>query len=145
MNRENKRKQYEKGYYKTHACNDSFTCKVCGRLIVAAGAGSDHRNHCPNCLCSLHVDNEPGDRAADCGGIMEPVGVWVRKNGEWAIIHRCRRCGAFSSNRIAADDNPMKLMSIAMRPLAKPPFPLERIEEMTALMAGDGCLGRKHS
>ena len=79
MNRENKRKQYEKGYYKTHPCTDSFTCKVCGRPVVAAGAGSDHRNHCPNCLSSLHLDIEPGDRQADCGGIMDPVGVWVRK------------------------------------------------------------------
>ena len=60
---------------------------------------------------------------------MEPAAVWVRKNGEWAIIHRCRICGGFSSNRIAADDNPMKLMSIAMRPLAAPPFPIERIEK----------------
>lgn len=83
---------------------------------------------------------EPGDREADCGGIMDPVGVWVRKNGEWAIIHRCRRCGHLSSNRIAADDNPMKLMSIAMKPLSQPPFPLEKIEEMTALMGGDGQL-----
>ena len=139
MNRENKRKQYEKGYYKTHPCTDSFTCKVCGRPVVAAGAGSDHRNHCPNCLSSLHLDIEPGDRQADCGGIMDPVGVWVRKNGEWAII---RRCGQLSSNRVAADDNPMKLMSIAMKPLTSPPFPLERIEEMTALMGGDGCLSR---
>lgn len=47
-------------------------------------------------------------------------------------------CGALSSNRIAADDNPMKLMSIAMRPLSAPPFPIERIEEMTRLMGGDG-------
>ena len=93
MNRENKRKTFEKGYYKTHPCNDTFTCKVCGRLCTPQGAGSDHRNHCPNCLSSLHV---------------------------------------------AADDNPMKLMSIAMKPLCEPPFPLERIEEMTALMAGDG-------
>ena len=91
MNRENKRKQYQKGYYKTHACDDSFTCRVCGRPVVPAGAGSDHRNHCPNCLSSLHVDDEPGDRAADCGGIMDAIGVWVRKNGEWAVIHRCRR------------------------------------------------------
>ena len=53
---------------------------------------------------------------------------------------RCRRCGALSSNRVAADDNPMKLMSIAMKPLCSPPFPLERIEEMTALMGGDGKL-----
>ena len=66
MNRENKRKTFEKGYYKTHACHDSFTCKVCDRLCTPQNAGSDHRNHCPNCLSSLHVDIEPGD-------------VWVRK------------------------------------------------------------------
>lgn len=138
MNRENKRIQYAKGYYRNHSCTDSFTCKVCGRLVVSEGAGSDHRNHCPNCLSSLHVDDEPGDRASDCGGVMDPVAVWVRNNGEWAIIHRCRRCRELSSNRVAADDNPMKLMSIAMRPLAEPPFPLERIKELTALMAGDG-------
>lgn len=71
---------------------------------------------------------------------MEPVGVWVRKNGEWALIYRCRRCGHLSSNRVAADDNPMKLMSIAMKPLSQPPFPLEKIEEMTTLMGGDGQL-----
>lgn len=72
MNRENKRKTFEKGYYKTHACRDTFTCKVCGRLCTPENAGSDHRNHCPNCLSSLHVDIEPGDRESDCGGIMEP-------------------------------------------------------------------------
>ena len=140
MNRENKKRSFEKGYYKTHASDEVFTCSNCGREVVPMGAGSDHRNHCPNCLSSLHLDNEPGDREADCGGIMDPISVWVRKNGEWAIIHRCRACGALSSNRIAADDNPMKLMSIAMRPIANPPFPVERIQEMTDLMAGDGTL-----
>ncbi len=140
MNRENKRKQFQKGYYQTHACHESFICRVCDRPVAPQGAGTEHRNHCPNCLCSLHVDVEPGDCAADCGGVMEPIGVWVRKGGEWAILHRCRRCGQISSNRVAADDNPMKLMSIAMKPLTSPPFPLERIEEMTALMGGDGTL-----
>ena len=53
-------------------------------MIFCGGkpAGTQHRNHCPNCLTSLHLDNEPGDRAADCGGQMEPVAVWVRKGGE---------------------------------------------------------------
>lgn len=83
MNRENKRKQYEKGYYKTHGCSDSFTCKVCGRLVVPTGAGSDHRNHCPNCLSSLHLDIEPGDREADCGGIMGPGGRLGQK--KWRV------------------------------------------------------------
>lgn len=130
MNRENKRKQFEKGYYKTHPCKDAFVCKQCGRQVFPSGAGSDHRNHCPNCLTSLHVDVEPGDRASDCGGLMDPIAVWVRKGGEWAIIHRCRRCGALSSNRTAADDNPAKLLSIAARPMGQPPFPIERMAEM---------------
>ena len=141
MNRENKRKLYEKGYYKTHPCTDSFTCRVCGCLVTPAGAGADHRNHCPNCLASAHLDVEPGDRAADCGGVMDPIAVWVRKGGEWAVVHRCRRCGSLSSNRVAADDNPMKLMSIAMKPLCAPPFPLARIEAMTAHMGGEGRMG----
>ena len=137
MNRENKRKQYEKGYYKTHPCKETFVCRNCGRTVVPEGAGSEH---CPNCLYSLHVDIRPGDRESDCGGHMEPVAVWVRNRGEWAIIHRCKRCGALCSNRVAADDNPMKLMSIAMKPIGHSPFPLERIEEMTRLMGGEGSL-----
>jgi len=136
LNRENKRAQYSKDYYRHNACGDSFTCKVCGRLVVSQGAASQHRNHCPNCLSSLHLDNRPGDREADCGGIMEAIGVWVRKGGEWAIIHRCKRCGGLSSNRSAADDNPLKLMSVALKPLGSPPFPNERIEELSALMGG---------
>ncbi len=45
-----------------------------------------------------------------------------------------------SSNRIAADDNPMKLMSIALKPLCALPFPLECIRELTVLMSGNGSL-----
>lgn len=126
-----KRKNFEQGYYQTHACNETFVCKNCGQEVTPAGAGSDHRNHCPNCLHSLHVDHEPGDRASDCHGVMEPIAVWVRNNGEWAIVHRCKRCGALSSNRVLADDNPVKLMSIALKPLANPPFPIERMKELT--------------
>ncbi len=119
------RRQQEKAPdYRQEPCRESFTCKVCGSAVDPGDAGTEHRNHCPRCLASVHVDHRPGDRASLCGGIMDAVGVWVRKGGEWAIIHRCRDCGAFSSNRIAADDNPALLMSIAMRPLAAPPFPL---------------------
>ena len=38
MNRENKRKTFEKGYYKTHACNEVFTCRNCGRIVRASRA-----------------------------------------------------------------------------------------------------------
>ena len=126
-----------KGYYKNHACRETFTCAVCGKQVMPENAGSEHRNHCPNCLGSLHVDNEPGDRESDCKGIMEAIAVWVRNNGEWALIHRCKSCGKLSSNRVAADDNPMKLMSIAMKPIANPPFPIERMEEMAKMLGND--------
>lgn len=134
MNRENKRKKYERGYYKNHACTESFNCKYCGRLIVPEGAGSDHRNHCPNCLMSVHVDNTPGDRQSTCHGLMEPISVWVRKNGEWAIIHRCKECGKLSSNRIAADDNPTKLMALALKPFASPVIDTARLSAMIGTM-----------
>jgi len=109
--------------YRNRACVESFTCQVCGAPAAPKDAGSKHRNHCPLCLSSLHLDNTPGDRASLCKGIMDPISVWARKNGEWAIIHRCRSCGTLSSNRIAADDSQTMLMSIAMKPINTPPFP----------------------
>lgn len=62
---------------------------------------------------------------------MEPAAVWVRRDGEWALIHRCTVCGDFKSNRIASDDNAALLISLAARPLASPPFPLDRVGEIT--------------
>ena len=38
MNRENKKRKYDKKYYRTHPCTDAFTCKVCGWPVVSAGA-----------------------------------------------------------------------------------------------------------
>lgn len=114
--------------YRHEPCVESFTCTVCGTWVTPEDAGGGHRNHCPRCLSSLHVDHQPGDRASLCQGMMDPVSVWVRKDGEWAVIHRCRQCGFLRSNRIAADDNPALLLSIAMKPLASPPFPLWRLD-----------------
>ena len=88
--------------------------------------GTQHRNHCPNCLWSRHVDDDvPGDRDADCDGSMEPISVSAREDGEWALVHRCTACSTVHVNRIAGDDNPLMLMRLAVRPLAQPPFPLE--------------------
>ena len=62
---------------------------------------------------------------------MEPIGVWLKRNGEWAILHRCDRCGAIHANRIAGDDNELALLSLAVRPLASPPFPLEGLARLS--------------
>ena len=40
MNRENKRKTFQKGYYKAHPCGDAFPCKACGWPVGPEGAGS---------------------------------------------------------------------------------------------------------
>lgn len=58
---------------------------------------------------------------------MEPLAIAVRGDGEWTIIHRCAGCGTLHSNRIAGDDNVLPLVRLAVRPLAQPPFPLERL------------------
>lgn len=52
------------------------------------------------------------------------------KNGEWALVHRCKSCGMIRMNRIAGDDGPLPLLSLAVRPLSRPPFPLDRLLEM---------------
>lgn len=105
----------------------AFLCAHCRCAIPATAPGTAHRNHCPHCLWSLHVDLTPGDRRSACRGPMEPVAVGVRPDGEWSLVHRCRRCGMIRMNRIAGDDNELLLVSMALRPLARPPFPLERL------------------
>jgi hypothetical protein len=87
--------------------------------------GTAHRNHCPNCLWSRHLDDHPGDRASGCGAAMEPIAISVRGRGEWVLIHRCRGCDALVANRSAGDDNPLLLVRLAVQPIANPPFPLE--------------------
>lgn len=104
-----------------------FVCIGCGAKVPLEAVGTTQRNHCPACLWSRHLDLIPGDRAAACGGAMEPISVWVRKGGEWAILHRCGSCGVIHANRVAGDDNEIKLLSLAVKPLSQPPFPLDRL------------------
>ncbi|MCU0667993.1 MAG: RNHCP domain-containing protein [Myxococcota bacterium] len=107
--------------------SQSFNCRRCGIEVPLQAPGTQHRNHCPQCLWSIHVDDRPGDRASECRGGMEPIAVWVRPDQEWALVHRCGTCHALRVNRIAGDDNALVLMSIAARPMATPPFPLDRV------------------
>lgn len=74
------------------------------------------------------MDIRIGDRRSSCKAAMEPIAVWVKPNGEWAIVHRCRQCGALRVNRISPDDNEVVLLSLALKPLARPAFPLDRIK-----------------
>jgi hypothetical protein len=107
---------------------NTFRCGNCRLDVSHRAPGTAYRNHCPNCLWSRHLDdNRPGDRAADCGSLMEPIAVTVRGDGEWVLVHRCGGCDVLHLNRTAADDNPLILLRVAVRPLAQPPFPMEHI------------------
>jgi len=84
--------------------DEAFRCAHCERPVPAGG--SRVRDHCPWCLRSLHVDRVPGDRAADCGGLMDPVGLQLGGRAEAVITYRCRLCGHEHRNRAALDLRP---------------------------------------
>ncbi len=103
----------------------TFRCVHCRQWVNTRTYGTAHRNHCPSCLWSRHVDERIGDRSSACGGGMEPIAISVRGD-EWTLIHRCAGCGILRANRIAGDDSVPHLLALAARPLANPPFPLDR-------------------
>ncbi|MER5771128.1 RNHCP domain-containing protein [Streptomyces sp. NPDC001985] len=107
---------------------DAFRCVGCRLDVPLAAPGTAHRNHCPHCLSSLHVDRRlPGDRDSGCRGRMAALSVSVRPDGEWMIIHSCLSCGELSANRIAGDDNALALVRIAVRPLADRSVPVRAL------------------
>lgn len=97
--------------------NNKFICASCQKSIPTnTYIATKHRNHCPFCLFSVHVDIKSGDRKAICKGLMEPIGLtfkhegWDKQGkpriGELMIVHQCKKCKSFSINRLAADDDP---------------------------------------
>ena len=80
--------------------NAHFICIVCNQNVLPLQNGS-YRNHCPFCLRSVHVDNKPGDRASNCGGIMIPWRITYNGSKGWQIIHKCERCGHRKANKVA--------------------------------------------
>ena len=83
--------------------DESFVCENCGKQVDKLGYSC--RNHCPYWLHSKHVDINPGDRAEQCHGILEPIRAeWNSKKG-YVIIFQCKKCGAIRKNKAAEDDN----------------------------------------
>ena len=92
--------------------NTSFDCIICGAHVAAIAKGTI-RNHCPFCLHSVHVDVQPGDRAADCHGIMRPAMVISHSKKGWQIVHKCDNCGHEQPNKLAEDDDFDEVAKIA--------------------------------
>jgi RNHCP domain len=97
---------------------------VCHNFVSAQAAlsGVQHRNHCPYCLSSRHLDLfKAGDRLSACKASMRPVALSLKKTrkkyggenqGEVMLVHLCDGCGKISINRIAADDDIETLLRI---------------------------------
>jgi hypothetical protein len=99
-------------------------CRHCRGEFSLDAPGTRHRNHCPWCLWSVHLDHTPGDRAAGCGGGMEPISVAAQSDGEWLLVHQCKTCHVVHVNRIAGDDSDGELLKLVVRPMRHSPFPL---------------------
>lgn len=94
---------------------EAFKCRHCRAFIGPTVSGGRHRNHCPLCLYSRHVDGQrPGDRASSCGALMAPIARFDRPNGEPVVVHRCLGCGLERHNRLAADDSIAVLVRLAL-------------------------------
>jgi hypothetical protein len=102
---------------------NGFKCAHCrGFVYTEPGfSGVQNRNHCPYCLWSLHLDlHAAGDRLSACKSPMQPIGLTIKhtrkkygpNRGELMLIHACNACKALSINRIAADDDPHKIIAV---------------------------------
>ncbi|MCG2694690.1 RNHCP domain-containing protein [Candidatus Parcubacteria bacterium] len=79
---------------------ENFVCENCNAKVE----GNGYTNHCPNCLWSKHVDVNPGDRLAECGGIMEPIGI-ENKSDVFFVVQKCQKCGHLRRNKLNKGDN----------------------------------------
>ena len=83
--------------------DDTFVCRVCGKAVPTLKYSS--RDHCTKCLCSIHVDINPGDRANTCLGTLVPVDIEINNKKGYIIKYKCKKCGIIHNNKSADDDN----------------------------------------
>ncbi len=83
--------------------DEAFTCLVCNNKVLPLNYTA--RDHCPNCLCSIHIDINPGDRMCECKGILRPVDIEKGKKDTLKIIYKCDKCHEYKKNKVAIDDN----------------------------------------
>ncbi len=90
---------------------EDFICEKCGADVK----GNGYTNHCPVCLWSKHVDNVPGDREAECGGMMRPVGVEVSRGEIDRVVLKCQKCGFQRPAPVLPNDNREELIKISVQ------------------------------
>jgi len=89
---------------------EDFVCEHCGAHVEGTG----YTNHCPKCLWSKHVDIDPGDRAANCGGMMEPASL-EGSTPNYRIVHRCTKCGLVRRVNVSPTDDASALLALSSK------------------------------
>jgi hypothetical protein len=62
----------------------------------------------------MHVDVDPGDRAAACGGMMEPVAL-EGSTSHYRIVHRCVSCGLVRRVDVSSIDDSAALIALSAK------------------------------
>lgn len=126
-----------------------FICAHCKAHVSASSlvSGVIHRNHCPYCLWSRHLDqHQAGDRRSVCKAPMRPVGLALKRErkkygagqGELMLVHCCVDCGRLSANRMAADDDLETVLAVFQRSTQENGI----LADLALLRAGDADLVR---
>ena len=87
---------------KFNMIDEKFICDNCYKDVLPLGYTA--RDHCNHCLCSKHVDINPGDRSNTCRGLLRPIGIEKFKD-TYKIIYKCNKCKQLHKNIMAIDDN----------------------------------------
>lgn len=103
----NMKNLYSKKFQRT---KEDFTCGHCGLEVK----GNGYTNHCPSCLWSQHVDVNPGDRAAACHGLMEPIAL-EKKSDVFYIVHKCTKCPHERRNKAVEGDSFNELVKLSTK------------------------------
>ena len=93
--------------------NETFQCIFCHAHIPLPSQGI--RDHCPHCLRGRHVDNVPGDRAAECRGQLNPTQLHLESGVVW-ISYSCENCEHVYRVRAHPEDCISDSLSIADLP-----------------------------
>jgi hypothetical protein len=130
--------------------DQDFRCANCNRFVSTKreSCGVNHRNHCPYCLWSRHLDDVPGDRKAGCHCRMNPLGLTLKRTnkkygcihrGEIMLIHECTGCNKISINRIAGDDDPLAIQKLFLESQSMPAEMVARLfmADILPLKSGD--------